>query len=496
MATGPIETHLHHSFNWENGAPGAREGPRGRSVNCGSEPSAQCVRLRSEINLNNGKSVEPLVFINRYDGISLANSACRLLILDGVPQLHSTRKQRNAAALEDTPIHSKEIAKALEQGMGRGVRGAEDYCVVILLGAESALAARQKARYTLFTPVLQKQIELGNRVCLQAKASDDSISNIKEAIQLFLKRDNTWLKLSREATAEAKYQDESPSDLAIKERKAFNKACNQDYKSAVQILREGIDTLSNQREKSWYLEELALYQEQFDFEASQKTLLAARELNPIIIKSNQFVPRPKNQINMEQTAAVYSNLSQCENASDVYSVLANNLDDFVWGKDADANHDENIIKQLGSALGFNSTRPEHELGNGGPDNLWTSKREIAYVIELKTGVYRANKNITKDEAAQLGSSMNWLIKSHQNAQKNIPVLFHPYFETAQDASLPPNTLIMTQDATEKLFSKVIQFAKYLGEENRWRSEEAIQHALLKYHLNIKALFLDLAHKTQ
>ena len=51
MATGPIETHLHHSFNWENGAPGAREGPRGRSVNCGSEPSAQCVRLRSEINL-------------------------------------------------------------------------------------------------------------------------------------------------------------------------------------------------------------------------------------------------------------------------------------------------------------------------------------------------------------------------------------------------------------------------------------------------------------
>ena len=34
----------------ESGAPGAREGPRGRSVNCGSEPSAQCVRLRSEIN--------------------------------------------------------------------------------------------------------------------------------------------------------------------------------------------------------------------------------------------------------------------------------------------------------------------------------------------------------------------------------------------------------------------------------------------------------------
>ena len=57
MATGPIETHLHRSFNWENGAPGSRMGSRGRSANCGSEPSAQCVRLRSEIN-------QPLLILN------------------------------------------------------------------------------------------------------------------------------------------------------------------------------------------------------------------------------------------------------------------------------------------------------------------------------------------------------------------------------------------------------------------------------------------------
>ena len=52
MATGPIETHLHRSFNWENGAPGPREGPRERSANCGNGLFAQCVRLRSEINLS------------------------------------------------------------------------------------------------------------------------------------------------------------------------------------------------------------------------------------------------------------------------------------------------------------------------------------------------------------------------------------------------------------------------------------------------------------
>ncbi|WP_455137484.1 DEAD/DEAH box helicase family protein [Thermophilibacter sp.] len=446
--------------------------------------------------VNAGVSVEPLVFVNRYDGLSLANSACRLLVLDGVPQLHSARKQRKAAALKDTPIHSKEIAKALEQGMGRGVRGAEDYCVVILLGDESALAARQKARCTLFTPVLQKQIELGNQVCLQAKKSNDSIAVVKEAIELFLSRDPTWLKLSREATAQAKYQDESPSDFSIAERQAFNKACNRDYKAAVRILRAGIDTLNNKREKCWYMEELAHYQEQFDFEASQKTLLAAREYNPIIIKPDQFVPTPKNLANMGQVNAIYSNLSQCETASDVYMVLANYLEGFVWGRDADANHDESIIEQLGHALGFESTRPEHELGDGGPDNLWRSRGELAYVIELKTGVFRSKQTIIKDEAAQLGSSMNWLERGHQGAHNNIPVLFHPYANPAQDASLPPNTLIMTEDDTNELFNKVDRFARYLGEQNRWRSEEAIQNGLLRYKLNCKAIFTELAHRVR
>ena len=54
MATGPIETHLHRSFNWENGAPGPREGQRGRSARCGNGLFAQCVRLRSEINHHKG----------------------------------------------------------------------------------------------------------------------------------------------------------------------------------------------------------------------------------------------------------------------------------------------------------------------------------------------------------------------------------------------------------------------------------------------------------
>ena len=65
MATGPIETHLHRSFNWENGAPGPREGQRGRSARCGNGLFAQCVRLRSEIN-QYGLDDEEIQFIESH----------------------------------------------------------------------------------------------------------------------------------------------------------------------------------------------------------------------------------------------------------------------------------------------------------------------------------------------------------------------------------------------------------------------------------------------
>ena len=48
MLTTPMTAGI--GATWENGAPGARMGPRGRSANCGTGLSAQCVRLRSEIN--------------------------------------------------------------------------------------------------------------------------------------------------------------------------------------------------------------------------------------------------------------------------------------------------------------------------------------------------------------------------------------------------------------------------------------------------------------
>lgn len=77
MATGPIETHLHRSFNWENGAPGPREGQRGRSARCGNGLFAQCVRLRSEINLRRAFEESCLYNLQSKGVLYLLESAIR-----------------------------------------------------------------------------------------------------------------------------------------------------------------------------------------------------------------------------------------------------------------------------------------------------------------------------------------------------------------------------------------------------------------------------------
>ena len=59
MATGLIEPHLRHSFNWDNGAPGLWRDCGGRSANCGYDLFTQCVRLRSEINYHAAHDASP-----------------------------------------------------------------------------------------------------------------------------------------------------------------------------------------------------------------------------------------------------------------------------------------------------------------------------------------------------------------------------------------------------------------------------------------------------
>ena len=82
---------------------------------------------------------------------------------------------------------------------------------------------------------------------------------------------------------------------------------------------------------------------------------------------------------------------------------------------------EEAFRLLGKHIGFESQRPESEIGNG-PDVLWALGGLNFAVIECKSGV--ENKFISRHDAAQLSHSMNWFGSAYDNSCKPIPVLIH------------------------------------------------------------------------
>ena len=80
-----------------------------------------------------GESFGPLVLANRYDAIDLPGRSCQFLVMAGLPRGTSDYDVYRAIVLADGAVNSL-LAQRIEQGIGRGTRGAGDFCAVILMG--------------------------------------------------------------------------------------------------------------------------------------------------------------------------------------------------------------------------------------------------------------------------------------------------------------------------------------------------------------------------
>lgn len=102
--------------------------------------------------LKTGKHVGLTVLLNKYDGVDLPDDACRLLVVDGLPEVYTLAERIEFTALDGTQLELVRQVQRVEQGMGRGVRSSEDHCVVLLTGARlTARLANPNARQ-MFTP--------------------------------------------------------------------------------------------------------------------------------------------------------------------------------------------------------------------------------------------------------------------------------------------------------------------------------------------------------
>lgn len=146
-----------------------------------------------------------VVLVNKYDGIDLPGKACELLVLDGVPRPMDAVERREAVVLADSPVRVAREVQRIEQGMGRGVRDTDDYCAVLLLGADLAIATVDPGHLSLFSPATRAQLELSRDIADQIKG--EGLDAIRTALTACLSRDLHWVERSKRALAEIRYAE-------------------------------------------------------------------------------------------------------------------------------------------------------------------------------------------------------------------------------------------------------------------------------------------------
>ena len=99
-----------------------------------------------------------LVFANRYDGIDLPDSSCRILLMDSVPYYDSLSDRYEELCRSTSEIIRIKTIQKIEQGLGRSVRGEKDYSVILIMGSDLIKYIRSITNQKLFSPQTRKQI--------------------------------------------------------------------------------------------------------------------------------------------------------------------------------------------------------------------------------------------------------------------------------------------------------------------------------------------------
>lgn len=423
------------------------------------------------------KHVGVVVLVNKYDGIDLPDDACRVLVVDGLPEAYSAGDRRDRTVLGDSDAMVARQLQRIEQGMGRGVRSTGDYCVVLLMGARLSQLIATPANRSKLGPATRAQVELSREVASGLEGfTMDALTGVMRQV---LNRDRDWVAEARSRLAGVTYGDATVTKVAIHQRAAFDLAARGQYEPAAAEMSKAVNAAVDDRQRGWLQEQLASYQHHFDPARAQTTLAGALKLNPYVLRPRAGVPYQRLAAGKAQAvqaagylAATYRDVNSLRLGFDALA------DDLVCNPDQVPEF-EDALEHLGEHLGFTVQRPERDSGNG-PDVMWALGDLRYLVIEAKSGA-TADK-IWRKDVEQLSHSMNWFAEHYDQSCTASPIIVHRVKTCEKDAVPPQGTRIITEEGLRKLREAVTGFAVALSASGRYSDPSAVGDRLQEHGL--------------
>ncbi|MGJ3521993.1 DEAD/DEAH box helicase family protein [Nitratidesulfovibrio sp. D1] len=398
------------------------------------------------------------VFLNRYDGIDLPGDACRLVVIDGLPDSRTLYEKWEGSVLQDDGFYTRLGANRIEQGMGRGVRDVSDYCAVILVGKDLVRFLYSYGGIDHMSEATKRQFDL-SRVVMRDMARG-GLEDVQSAIVGFLSRDESWVAASKECLIGVKYDDVKVDGATVLSRNAHAAVLINDYDSASKFLQQAETSVGGSYKRGLIQQRLASVYDLYDGARAQHMQGSAVSLNYALLKpiSGAARVRPNHGV-----------LNQARNATRVFAKFHNDrtkyivhydafVDDLVYPNEAD--RFERALEELFRAVGYHVERPDRDE-NAGPDVLVFIDSGKCMVIECKSDADVDTDCVAKRYCGQLNTHMHWLAAEHRGVL-GIPIFAHPSRNICAQGNVSEDTKIIDKDKICLLRDNFVKAIRYIA----------------------------------
>ena len=441
--------------------------------------------------LTNKTITRPVVFANRYDGVDLADDRCRLLIIDSLPYFDSLFDRYEHSCREFSDQIYTKIAQKVEQGIGRSVRSEKDYSVIIIIEDELVHFVKGTKSQRYFSNQTAKQIEIGDDVTDSVK---DEMSGATPGnaftgvIRQCLKRDEGWKQYYEEQMGSVNVTaEEHPYlDLIDKEYKAECALYKKDFKTAADLYQEIVNSNNdNQPEKGWYQQLLAKCMWHIQKSEYEKIQNKAHDNNNYLLMPINAPYKKTGFVHVSSIEQIINKIQSFDSFFDYKIAVDSILSNLVIG--VSANKFEKAVQDLGSLLGFESTRPDKQYKTG-PDNLWQYSNNHYLLIECKSEKMQNATEITKDEIGQMSNHIAWF-KDNYGKDETVKYIFvHPVSNISKLADIDSDIFALTSEGLDKLKTNVRGFVQEFERTDfQSISNAQVQAALTAHKLDIKSI---------
>ncbi|OED63821.1 helicase [Vibrio tasmaniensis ZS-17] len=420
-----------------------------------------------------------VVLNNRYDGIDLPQTACRLLVIDGLPDARNLIDRVKQSSLMSSNYDNVEKIQRIEQGMGRGVRSSDDYCVVLLTGKGLTSTIYTDNAIENFSPATRAQMNISESVATQV--TDKPASELELLMDYCLLQNPQWVGFSKGQLAQLTYDeraDSKPIKLSLYD--AYLSATRGDVNNACRIIEATANACDDNALKGYLKQVLAEYTNINDETQAQLILLNANTYNQRLLKPLSGLNYSKiNDLTQEQAEQCSSYLNSKFLVKNKMIIAANAMIDDLFFKPKSANKFEAAMNDLAKMLGFNSQRPELAY-NKGPDNLWSIGNQQYLVIECKNEA--TSDTINKSYCNQLNGSSTWFENQYDFTSQHTPIMVHPSVKFEYASSPKPTIRIINEQKLQELRQNALSFFEAISTNNEINNVDAIREKLATYKL--------------